>query len=169
MNRAGKLSDIEARAMGGNVSCDSSLGRVRRSGDSWSGKDSLTLETGDVLAEKHGLAISEGLQGTSENSTSIVPLPEIEGAKTLKLKPLKGAGRIYDFPMSAFATVPPEKAFARQGRAALPLSVCRPPHVIVGQARTFATFSNAFIVVPSPQIGIAGKEAQTSLLKGLIQ
>jgi hypothetical protein len=125
------------------------------------------FSTLDVLAEKHGLAISEGLQGTSENSTSIVPLPEIEGAKTLKLKPLKGAGRIYDFPMSAFATVPPEKAFARQGRAALPLSVCRPPHVIVGQARTFATFSNAFIVVPSPQIGIAGKEAQTSLLKAL--
>lgn len=121
----------------------------------------------DVFVEKHGLAISEGLQGTSAVSAAVVAVPEIAGAKTIVLDNLKNAGRIYELPPSAVGTILSSRAFGRKGRVSLPLSVCRPPHVIVGQARTFATFSNEFIVIPSPQIGIAGKQSQSVRLQAL--
>jgi hypothetical protein len=49
----------------------------------------------------------------------------------------------------------------------LPLSVCRPPHVIVSAARNFAIFSNEFVVVPPRQIGIISTKKDVHFLKAL--
>ncbi len=47
------------------------------------------------------------------------------------------------------------------------LTVCRPPHVIVSEARNFAVYSEKFIVVPPRQIGIVSVDGERALLKAL--
>ena len=46
-------------------------------------------------------------------------------------------------------------------------TVSRPPHIIVDQSRRFAVFSDEFIAVPAPQIGISGSDRSENLLKAL--
>jgi hypothetical protein len=120
----------------------------------------------EALVEKHKLAIAEGLQGTGQ-AQSTDPIPEVRGKLALDVKALKKAGRMYAIPDEALHEVPDSKAFARKGRSRVPLSVCRPPHVIVSGARTFATFSDRYVVVPSPHIGISGETKRVQLLKSL--
>ena len=55
----------------------------------------------------------------------------------------------------------------RKGRHENPETVCRPPHIIVSEARTFAAFSDRFIIVPPRQIGIAGNKGDEGFLKAL--
>ncbi len=83
-----------------------------------------------------------------------------------QLKKFRG---FFAFPPSAIKKKDddPELKYARKGRSALPLSVCRPPHVIVNAARRFAVFSDDFIVVPPRQIGIASPSRDETLLKAL--
>jgi len=127
------------------------------------------FRTLNAFATKHGLKISAGLElrDREDSTEGIEPVPEVAGKLELNVNALKNEGRLYTFPSTAFNTVAPSKAFVRKGRGTLPLSICRPPHVIVSAARTFATFSADFIVVPPRQIGIAGDAKQTALLKTL--
>jgi hypothetical protein len=123
-----------------------------------------------AFVKKHALAISEGLQLREQAGSreAVEAVTEVAGELELNINTLKGEGRIYAFPSNAFAIVSPERAFVRRrGGVRLPLSVCRPPHVIVSGARTFATFSADFVVVPPRQIGIAGAPHQAPLLKAL--
>lgn len=127
------------------------------------------LPTLDAFVEQHGLVISEGLQlrKRAESPEPVEAVPAVAGRLELNPKVLKGEGHIYSFPTNALDLVPKARAFARKGRAVLPLSVCRPPHVIVSATRSFAVFSNEFLVVPARQVGIAGGQGQASLLKAL--
>jgi hypothetical protein len=124
---------------------------------------------GAFVAE-HGLAISQGLElkDPDETSEAVVSVKEVAGKAILDVKSLKNVGRIYEFPPAFLDIVPKQRAFARRrGGVGQPLSVCRPPHVIVSGARTFATYSDDFIVVPNMQIGISGRSGQATLLKAL--
>ena len=121
------------------------------------------------LAESRGLNISQGLElrckaGSREN---LEPTEEVSGKPELDMKALRRMTGIYSIPGAALRTVVPERANVRKRGGMLPLLVCRPPHVIVSAARTFAVFSDEFIVVPPRQIGIAGELAQGPLLRAL--
>ena len=118
-----------------------------------------------------GIIVSEGLQlrkrGESDDSEELEPVEEVDGKPVLDVTPLKRLRRVFSFPKTAIPPVDPELKFARKGRATLPLSVCRPPHVIVSAARNFAVYSDEFLVVPPRQIGIVSKSNDKDFLKAL--
>jgi hypothetical protein len=121
------------------------------------------------LVDDHTLIISEGLQLRRQDGTEeIEPVPEVAGKPQLDVEELKTLRHFFAFPDYALKIVEPELAFARKrGGVHLPLSVCRPPHVIVSAARNFAVYSEDFIVVPPRQIGIVSTSNDKNFLKAL--
>lgn len=133
--------------------------------------------------EREGLLIaSEGLQLRCEDphldeteSISIdkvkeatEPVPEIIGKLKLEAKQLGEMRHFFAFQTAALKPVSEEMAFVRlRGGVQLPLSVCRPPHVIVSAARNFAIYSENFIVVPPRQVGIVSPLADKNFLIAL--
>lgn len=112
-----------------------------------------------------GIALKD--KRANKDSEVLEPVPEVEGKLELKVKPLRDCGRIYSLPSVALEVIPPERSFARKGRGESPLAICRPPHIIVSGARTFAVFSDDYIAIPSRQIGIAGHASQRLFLIAL--
>jgi len=120
------------------------------------------------FARLHNLSIHEGLQLRSEEAKEPVEfLPEVIGKKELDMAGIRGSGKIHFFPDNALRPIDPSKAYVRKGRGKIPLKICYPPHIIVNEGRTFAVFSDEFLVVPPRQIGIAGDKSSTDLLKAL--
>ena len=97
----------------------------------------------------------------------LVPLLEVRGKPELLVGSLRMTMHVHSFPESSLQPVAQDRAYGRLGRAKVPLSVCQPPHVIVHEARRFAVFSNDFLVVPPPQLGIAGKRGDEDALRAL--
>jgi len=93
--------------------------------------------------------------------------PELIGQQALSTASLRDLGRVHVFPPWTIEPIPKSRAFVRAGRLKLPLSVCRPPHVIVSAARNWAVFSDEFLVVPPRQIGIAAPNRQSNFLRAL--
>ncbi len=114
------------------------------------------------------LKIHEGLQlrglKSGEETESI---PQVIGKKRLIPKKLAKRTNLHTFPGDVFELVPKDEGFVRKGRKEKPLIVCYPPHVVVSAARTFAVYSDEFLVIPPRQIGIAGPAEKSSLLKSL--
>jgi hypothetical protein len=128
------------------------------------------FSTLEDFAKKHGLVIGEGLQLRSrhESSESVEAVPEVVGKLELDVKQLRAQGHIHAFPSGALRVVDEGRAFARKrGGIEGPLRVCRPPHVVVAATRSFAVFSDQFLVVPARQVGIAGPPAARQLLQVL--
>lgn len=120
--------------------------------------------------EKAGsLTISEGLPLSSKSSRAdhVDINTEVAGKRILKLAELDGLTHVFRFPKRALEIVPPDMKFGRKGRTALPLSVSRPPHIIVNAARRFAVFSNEFLIVPKTQIGIVSTHDDSDFLRAL--
>lgn len=114
------------------------------------------------------LAISEGLQLRREDAAEDlerVSLPK--NAETVNMRVLAGMRDFFALPCQAVIRVPRELTHARKGRVALPLSVCRPPHILVSAARNFSVYSERFFVVPPRQIGIVSPGNDRNLLKAL--
>lgn len=120
--------------------------------------------------------LSEGLQLRDRVAEAAKPpgkredlerLREAIGKLELALDPLADASHVHTFPASALTKVADSRGYVRPGRGKVPLSVCRPPHIIVSAARTFAVFSDEYLIVPPRQIGIAGGENDSDLLKAL--
>lgn len=121
-----------------------------------------SLETDRILLA------SEGLQLRAKSaSESLEYVKEVIGKDTVDVTKLEELRGVFYFPTNARVAIDASRAFAREGRATLPLSVCRPPHVIVSAARNFAVFSNDFLVVPGRQIGITSPSNNADLLKTL--
>lgn len=114
-----------------------------------------------------GIELKGGRARNNKNPEVLEPVPEVKGKRELKVKPLRDCGRIYSFPPAALEVITPERSFARKGRGKKPLVICKPPHVVVSGARTFAVFSDEYIAVPSRQIGIAGNISQRFFLIAL--
>ena len=118
--------------------------------------------------KKHELFVHSGLElRTSDADEPVEHIPEVEGKKELIMNVLRGCGKIFSFPVEALQAVDSSRTYVRKGRGKVPLKICRPPHIIIDAMRRFAVFSNALIVVPPRQIGIAGNVSKTNLLKAL--
>ncbi len=126
----------------------------------------------------HGfLAISEGLQLrqrpdgiTDKGKKSQEPVehhPELKGKSILLTNKLKGCLNLFTIPSYAIGNVSGEMTWVREGRYSLPAAVAMPPHVIVSAARTFAIYSDEYLIVPPRQIGIAGSLGQTDILRAI--
>jgi len=120
------------------------------------------------MEERGQLRISEGLQLREEGADEdleAVSLPQ--NAMTLDISSLKGMRDFFALPSRSMIPVPANKTCVRKGRGDLPLSVCRPPHVLVSAARNFAVYSDEYCIVPPRQIGIASPRANKDMLKAL--
>jgi hypothetical protein len=120
------------------------------------------LEQEGLLAASQGLELRRA--GAAEPVES---LPQVAGQLRVNMKQLEQLRHFFAFPESALTLVPKEHAYARQGRTRLPLRVCEPPHVIVSETRNFAIFSEEFVVVPHPQVGIISPVGDRDFLVAL--
>jgi hypothetical protein len=115
------------------------------------------------------LVLSQGLElrpsSASKKNTDPIKLPT--GAEKVDFTMLKGVSDFFDLPPSVLVPVPKNMTRVRKGRGDLPLSVCEHPHVLVSEGRTFAVYSDKFLVIPHPQIGIFSPTKNEDLLKAL--
>ncbi|NTX62662.1 N-6 DNA methylase [Myxococcus sp. CA051A] len=120
------------------------------------------------FARRHELIVSQGLQlRTQDAGEPVEPLPEVVGKLWLEPSALKDRGRLYVLPEDALSRIGPDLGFYRKRGGPRPLLVSRPPHVIVSGGRTFAAYSDEFVVFPDRQIGIAGAPSRSALLKAV--
>ena len=107
----------------------------------------------------------DGEEDNERKFEKLEPLSDVAGKPYIDRSFLKGRGRLYKLPREALTQkVPDECAYVRRGRGKVTLSVCKPPHIIVSETRTFAVFSNEFVVVPNNSPGIAGPPSERNRL-----
>jgi hypothetical protein len=123
------------------------------------------------LEDQGHLVLSEGLQLRTKAMAKREPTehhPELAGKQTIDVKLLKGRPFLFRLPGEVFRPIPASRTYVRKrGGYERPLTVSRPPHVIVGAARNFAVYTNRFIAVPPRQIGIACGTGDQRLLKAI--
>jgi N-6 DNA Methylase len=123
------------------------------------------------LEDEGRLVVSQGLElrikSGQEDQEALELVEEVIGKKQLDVDALKRLRHVFTFPPEAIVAVEPELKYGRKGRVGLPLSVCRPPHVIVSAARYFAVYSEQFLVVPPRQIGLMSPSEDRDFLKAL--
>ncbi len=166
------------------------LERMRRRWDSfesleavWSRKKSKFIGTN----AKQVFGVSEGIQlrikgakkrKNEKKAEDLDEVVEVRGKMKLEMKQVDKLRRLFRFTDEQLTPVlsgkkskqgvqQGDEAWCRKGRGLLPLTVCRAPHVIVGETRNFAVFSGKFLVVPPRQIGIVSLDGNYSLLKAL--
>ena len=136
------------------------------------------MESEGVVAMSQGLELRQApTESTTEEEETkqegkrketLEAVAEVIGKNELEMEALKGARRLFSIPEGALKKIGKERAFARKrGGVATPLSVCRPPHIIVSAARNFAIYTEEFVVVPPRQIGIVSPSGDNDLLKAL--
>jgi len=120
-----------------------------------------------------GLQLREKKKPQDQEEEKLDEVDEVRGKKKLAVKLLDRVRRLFRFSSDELLPVlggedgQVDEAWCRKGRGKLPLTVCRPPHVIVSAARNFAVYSEKFIVVPPRQIGIVSIDDNRALLKAL--
>lgn len=121
-----------------------------------------------VASEPHQiLCVSEGLQLREISGDDVEPADEASGKLKLEMAAVDRLRSLFYFPRSALVELPDKQFYARKGRLKLPLTVSKPPHVIVSAARNFAVYSEEFILVPPRQIGITSRTSDKDFLKAL--
>jgi hypothetical protein len=104
------------------------------------------FQTMKQLEDEGRLVVSEGLQLRAKSGQAdqeaLELVEEVVGKKQLDVDALKRLRHVFAFPQEAIVDIEPElKYVRRRGGVTLPLSVCRPPHVIVSAARYFAVYN----------------------------
>ena len=129
---------------------------------------SKSCPTINEMEKEKRILIAEGLQLRSADSGEDIEVAkEVAGKNILNVKALEGLRCVYRFPANAIEPISSSLTHARKGRLKRPLSVCKPPHVIVSAARNFAVYSDDYLVVPPRQIGIVSLTEDKKLLKAL--
>lgn len=118
-------------------------------------------------APEHILCVSEGLQLREHNSVEVEPANEVSGKWMVDMAALDRVRAAFTFPSGSLSKLEDKQYYALKGRVKRPLTVSRPPHIIVSEARTFAIFSDEFIVVPPRQIGVVSRSEDVDFLKAL--
>lgn len=121
------------------------------------------FEASGVLTMSRGPELFASKSGAS--TYSVVRCDEVVGKKALNVKPLEGLRRIFAFPPEAIK--PNEKTYLRSRGGTRGLAICRPPHVIVSEARNFAVLADKYLVVPSGQLGLSSTSNDARLLKAI--
>jgi hypothetical protein len=147
---------------------------------SWgSGKDrkllssiSSRFQSVRALEEAGHLSVSQGMELTTQpkgrTQDEAEYHPELANKAILDIKLLKGRRTLFHLPADALERVPKERVYVPKRAGFLRrMEVCKPPHIIVSAARTFAIYSEQFVVIPPRQIGISENKGNTALLKAL--
>ena len=126
--------------------------------------DSLgQLQTEDVLKLDQGPDLSETELAHGRYETEYAE--ELVEANALNINRLKQLRHLFTFPEKALYENKRYYVSKRSGVGKL--RVCRGPHVIVSAARTFAIYTDDYLVVPSRQIGIISPADDRDILKAL--
>lgn len=103
-----------------------------------------------------------------DNTYAVERHSELADQPTVDVSSLKRRRYLLQFPNDSVRRIPVAETFLRKrGGIELPLSVCHPPHVIVGASRNFAIYTEDFFIVPPRQIGIIAPKAPKEFLKAL--
>lgn len=121
------------------------------------------LQDNKLIVISEGPALRSSHVKKGENKTEFQE--ELVGKNELDTSALARLRHIFSFPHNAFRLC--EKHYLRLRAGRRTLSVCRGPHVIVSAARTFAIYTDDYLVVPSRQIGIISPTDDRDLLKAL--
>lgn len=134
-------------------------------------KMEVRFQTIGQMEDSGFLTISEGPKfvnselATDKNSER---RHDLVGKRVLGVDTLKNRRFLFRFPGSAIRELEPSETFlSKRAGVAKKLSVCEPPHVLVGVSGNFAVYTNAFLIVPPGQIGIISQAANRSFLKAL--
>lgn len=126
------------------------------------------LEDRGLLVISQGLELRPAPSKDAKEQEDLEPIPDIQDKKTIDMERLRETGRLFVFPTDAIVAIDHTLTHGRKRAGiTLPLSVCRPPHVIVSAARNFAIYSDQYLVVPARQIGIISPTDNRPLLKAL--
>ncbi len=121
--------------------------------------------------EKEGILLaSQGLETRNKDQAKREGAkfhPELVGKPLLSVEPLKNCRYLFDFPIELLQPLSASQSFVRRGRFARPFRVSQPPHVLVGESRTFAVYTEHAIVVPPGQVGVISPRGNEPLLKAL--
>lgn len=131
----------------------------------WNRREEMFVPKNEVEV----FGISEGLQlrDKKKGGRDLDAVPEVSGKQELVTQELARLRRLFAVPRHALIKVQDDRAYARKGRAKLPLAISRPPHVVIGAARNYAIYSDEFIVVPPRQVGVVSLVGDECLLKAL--
>lgn len=118
------------------------------------------LQDDGLLTFSEGPALRSTLIAAGEEKT--VFQKELVGKNELNIPSLAGVRHVFSFPDDAIRVCKKHYLRRRTG-----LNVCRGPHIIVSAARTFAIYTDDYLVVPSRQIGIVSPSDDHTFLKAL--
>ena len=121
------------------------------------------LQDSGLITVSQGPDLRDSLVKEGENKTEY--RRELVGKKQLNTEKLARLRHLFSFPNASL--VPCKKHYLRLRAGRRTLSVCHPPHVIVSAARSFAVYTDDFLVVPSRQIGIVSESDDKDFLKAI--
>ena len=127
----------------------------------WKQKDRVFVQNG----ERGVFGIAQGPDLGDKKHAGYELVEELIGKRAIDVDVLKRLRRVFGFKISEFPVNPKHYLRHRGGWKGLP--ICRPPHVIVSAARSYAVFSDEFLIVESRQIGIVSVDGNQALLKAL--
>lgn len=116
-----------------------------------------------LLTILEGPALCSTLVTKGENKTEY--RKELVGKNELNMSVVARLRHVFSFPPSTLRACDKHYLRLRSGRSAL--DVCRGPHVIVNVARTFAVYTDEYLIVPTRQIGIVSPSDDREFLKAL--
>nr|VFJ62228.1 MAG: N-6 DNA Methylase [Candidatus Kentron sp. DK] len=120
------------------------------------------IKAGYELSAHQGLELRDEL--SPEKKTYI---GELNGKKRLQMASIRKGLRYYSLPETSLKVMEPGECFVRKGKDVYPIQISRPPHIILNRSRQFAIYTDEFVAIPHPQIGVAGKKGAENLLKAL--
>ena len=119
------------------------------------------------MEEEGSLVTAQGpefREDPREGERRLEACPEVMGKLVLDVKKLARWRHLFHLPSPA--VVKNNKKYIRSGGGS-GLRVCQPPHIIVSEARTFALYSNDYLLVPPLQIGIFDSAENGDKLRAL--
>ena len=126
----------------------------------------LELEKAGHISVSEGMVLRTQPKGRTQDEAEYHP--ELANKAILNIKLLKGRRGLFHLPADALERVPEERVYVPKRAGFLRrMEVCKPPHIIVSAARTFAIYSEQFVVIPPRQIGISENKGNAALLKAL--
>lgn len=122
------------------------------------------FEKEGLLLASQGLELRDSKDGDYKEAEHH---PELARKSLLTVGHLKKQRYLFRLPGGALQELPKSRTFVRRGRFDSAFAVCQPPHVLVSASRTFAVYSEDFLIVPPRQIGIIAPTGRRDLLKAL--
>jgi hypothetical protein len=120
------------------------------------------------LEDEGQFILSQGLELRREGAAEeLERVDEVVGKNRLDVTQLEGLRHVFSFPANAVLLGEPDLIYVRKRGGKLPLSICKPPHVIVSAARNFAVYIDEYLIVPPRQIGIGSPQKDEQLLRCL--